>query len=330
MCRIMKHLSVNIKRMLLVINVRRSTLRIANMNLISYYHLVILIMMLLVVFITSVVASDMCLPKTGAKKGSSKVVPGWNEHVQTQHDTSLFWHDIWVQCCRPHNGEVADIVVRCNKGRNKDKNNRMAEAINEGNDRNLWKEVHSLTKSCYFLPNVIDGHIGSEDIAVVFSLKFEQVYTYVGFVEDRKHLLKCTVDNLVINMCVHETDDNNDGHNCHQQHGIDIVDLKKCVNCMKHVKKEENGIFSNHIIHVIEKLFKALALLYNGMLIHGVSPSYLLIGTQKDKRTAHHSSDNYRALTLGSIICKLYYAIIIKQQTEFLTRQIYNVGLKMA
>ena len=56
-----------------------------------------------------IVASDMCLPKTGVTKGSSKVIPGWNEHVQTQQDTSLFWHDIWVQCGRPHNGEVADM-----------------------------------------------------------------------------------------------------------------------------------------------------------------------------------------------------------------------------
>ena len=101
--------------------------------------------------------------------------------------------------------------------------------------------------------------------------------------------------------------------------GFTIDDLKKCVNCMKHGKKEENGIFSNNIIHGTEKLFKALTLLYNGVLIHGVSPSDLLIGTmvplQKDKRKVHHSSDNYRALTLGSIIGKLYDAIIIKQKT---------------
>ena len=109
-----------------------------------------------------IVASDMCLPKTGAKKGSSKVIPGWNEHVQAQHDTSLFWHDIWVQCGRPHNGEVADIMRRTRSGyhyavryvikeETRIKSNRMAEAISEGNDRNLWKEVHSLNKSCHFL-----------------------------------------------------------------------------------------------------------------------------------------------------------------------------------
>ena len=72
-------------------------------------------------------------------------------------------------------------------------------------------------------------------------------------------------------MCVHENYDNDDGHNCHQQHGIDI-DFKKCVNCMNHGKKRRKSKLSSHIIHGTEKLFKALILLYNVMLIHGVSP----------------------------------------------------------
>ena len=37
---------------------------------------------------------------------------------------------------------------------------------------------------------------------------------------------------------VHENDDNDDGHNCH---GIDFDNLKKCVTCVKHGKKEQNG-----------------------------------------------------------------------------------------
>ena len=33
-----------------------------------------------------IVVSDMCLPKTCAKKGSSQVASGWNEHIQTYFD----------------------------------------------------------------------------------------------------------------------------------------------------------------------------------------------------------------------------------------------------
>ena len=130
------------------------------------------------------IVSDMCLPKTGVKKRSSKVIPGWNEHVQAQQDISLFWHDIWVQCGRYH-----DAVRYVIKEETMIKCNRMAEAISEGNERNLWKEVHSLKNSCHFLPKVFDGHIGSEDILDLFSSKFDQLYNSVGFDEDHMHLL---------------------------------------------------------------------------------------------------------------------------------------------
>ena len=49
---------------------------------------------------------------------------------------------------------------------------------------------------------------------------------------------------------------------------------------------------------------------------------------QKDKRKAHHSCDNYRALTLGSIIGKLYDAIIIKQQTGVFDTSDLQFGFK--
>ena len=47
---------------------------------------------------SSIVASYMYLPKTGFKKGISKFISGWNEHMQAQHDTSMFCQDNRVQC----------------------------------------------------------------------------------------------------------------------------------------------------------------------------------------------------------------------------------------
>ena len=84
----------------------------------------------------------------------------------------------------------------------------------------------------YFLPNVIDDHTGSTYIANLFSSKFEQWYNSVGFDEGNMKLLKRRIDNIVIKMCMHENDDNNDGYSYHQKRGIDIDYLKKCVNYM--------------------------------------------------------------------------------------------------
>ena len=41
-------------------------------------------------------ASNTTLPMTSDRLHTdNKLIPGWNEHVQRRHDTSLLWHDIW-------------------------------------------------------------------------------------------------------------------------------------------------------------------------------------------------------------------------------------------
>ena len=57
----------------------------------------------------------------------------------------------------------------------------------------------------------------------------------------------------------------------------------------------------------------------NAMLRHGVAPDDLLLGTMfpliKDSRGKVHSSDNYRAITIGTCISKLFELIILNKQT---------------
>ena len=53
-----------------------------------------------------------------------------------------------------------------------------------------------------------------------------------------------------------------------------------------------------------------------------------MVPIKKHKRKAHHSSDNYRALTLGSIIGNLYDAIIITQQTGVFDTSELQFGYK--
>jgi len=37
-------------------------------------------------------------------------MPGWDEYVTPLRDKSILWHDIWVECGRPHEGIVASIT----------------------------------------------------------------------------------------------------------------------------------------------------------------------------------------------------------------------------
>ena len=108
------------------------------------------------------------------------------------------------------------------KEQNRIESNRMANAVSEGNDRNLWKEVHKLRKTCKPVPNVIDGRTKTEDIADLFSTKFEELYNSVGYDDESIRLLEFRIDNLVKSKCTRDCVDNHEGHVCCHHHGISI------------------------------------------------------------------------------------------------------------
>ena len=87
------------------------------------------------------------IPKTNSRQGSGSV-PGWTDEVEPVRQTSIFWHNLWVSCGRPHDGVVADIMrktratyhyaVRSVKRREQDiVNQRFATALLSHKDRDF-------------------------------------------------------------------------------------------------------------------------------------------------------------------------------------------------
>ena len=117
---------------------------------------------------------------------------------------------------------------------------KMAEAISENRNRDLWSEVRRIKGRNKFLPSSIDGVVGDEEIAQFFSDKYNHLYNSVSY------------DVEVIE-------------------GVQQLKLGKL--------DGEEGLNSNHIIHGPKILFVLLALMFNSMLVHGFSPDSLLVGT---------------------------------------------------
>ena len=94
----------------------------------------------------------------------------------------------------------------------------------------------------------------------------------------------------------------------------------------------EEGLNSNHIIHGPKILFVLLALIFNSMLVHGFSPDSLLVGTMvpipKDKRQLVCTSDNFRTITLGSIVAKLFDVVILSKEQNTLATSHLQFGFK--
>ena len=68
------------------------------------------------------------------------------------------------------------------------------------------------------------------------------------------------------------------------------------------------------------------------MITHGIAPDNLLLGTMipliKDKRGNNQSSDNYRALTIGTGLSKLLEIVILRRQTDALKTSELQFGFK--
>ena len=108
--------------------------------------------------------------------------------------------------------------------------------------------------------------------------------------------------------------------------------MKDAISKLKLGKKEENGLFSNHFIYGSDKLIVMITLLFNSMLVHGIAPDDLLLGTMipliKNSRASKQCSDNYRALTIGTGMSKLLDIVILNDQKDVLETSELQFGYK--
>ena len=90
--------------------------------------------------------------------------------------------------------------------------------------------------------------------------------------------------------------------------------------------------FSNNIINAPHISYVYVALLFNSMLVHGVLPDGMLQGTiiliVKNKRKSTSDSSNFRAITLSSILGKMFDNIILALNSSILSSSDYQFGFK--
>ena len=145
---------------------------------------------------------------TYIKQKTEKIIPGWNEHVKEHAEISKMWHEIWVQNGRPRVGYLANIRRKTRlkyhyairyivKKETLLRNNKMAEAISDNNDRVLWDEVRKYSKSNNDLPNGMDGHSKVEEITDTFTDKYNTLYNSVSYTEHDLNKLTTDIESRI-------------------------------------------------------------------------------------------------------------------------------------
>ena len=167
-------------------------------------------------------------------------------------------------------------------------------------------QFEKMTKTNNNLPNVIDGTTGIKEISDIFADKYDTLYNSVSYNMKDLNALSKTIASRILSVCTNH------------QHTITVHEVKNALAKLKLGKKEENGLFSNHFIYGSDRLIIMITLLFNSMLVHGMAPEDLMLGTMipliKDSRASKQCSDNYRALTIGTGLSKLLDIVILNQQ----------------
>ncbi len=140
--------------------------------------------------------------------------------------------------------------------------------------------------------------------------------------KDEMNDIKCGIENDLFER----------GHN---DYVITVADLIKSLAHLKQGKTDgEEGLMSDNIIHGTHSLslYVLLTIVFNTMLIHGVSLDSMILGTMvpipNNKKKSVCNSDNYRAIVLSSIIGKILDWVILIKERHVLKSSNLQFGFK--
>jgi hypothetical protein len=255
------------------------------------------------------------LPK---RRYKSTAKPGWSEQVKTYKAESILWHNIWLNCGEPENGEVYECMKdakrryayaarRVLRQQKELRFERMAQNVTSSQTRNFWNEVKKMKHSNHTTPH-IDGATADTDIAEIFRSKYENLYKSVPSdklnMDKIRQYIDSQIDNSQLNdILVRESD------------------VTKAINQLKLGKNDGNkGFFSNHVKLAPKRLNTLIAILLTATTRHGYMPCELLISTlhsiPKDIRANICDSDNYHGIALSSCLAKVYDLIILNKYNK--------------
>ena len=265
--------------------------------------------------------------------GESGRIPDWCEFVAPLKNQSLFWHNIWIDCGKPHSGVVADIMhktrSRCHaavrqarRNQNDIVNNRIALALAENNNRQFWSEIKRIRQTKCTVGGVIDGRCSSSDIADLFAEKYHDLYTSVPF-DEADMQLQCIRNELTASLT------NSDIVSSF----VSVPDVLRACGSLKAGKNDADiGLSTDHFINAGGELATHVSLLFSGMLIHGFAPSDMSVSTitpiPKGRNANIADSTNYRGISLCSIFVKLFDLIFLDKFSSALTTSELQFGFK--
>lgn len=267
----------------------------------------------------------------------SNGIHGWNEVVREVRETAIFWHNLWKDVGSPRQGAVADIrrntrakyhlaLKKLRADNEIAENNKLAGQLLESDSRSFWQQVNKMKGRKPTFSNVVDDKTDRDSIANLFADKYEALYSSVSYDVNEMGSLMDEMETMM-----------GDPH-CHvfcgqQAHVITQGEVERAIENLNKGKHEgKRRLFSDHLIHGTGKLHLGLATLFTAMLHHGYVPKGFRESTvfpiPKNMRKSLSDSENYRGITLSSILGKVLDNILLLKYNEVFSTTDMQFGFK--
>jgi hypothetical protein len=256
-------------------------------------------------------------------RASCRRIPGWTILVKPHLDKALFWHALWIDNGCPESGVVADIRRHTrsmyHKAVKKAKNSEtglryrgMAENFKGGTRTDFWSNASN-----------IEGISGDKDIANCFADNYSALYQSVPTSMEKILSIKAEISQR---MEVHT-------ESMCTAHTITASDVEVAIKKLKPNKRDgDKGLYMDHLKKSSPSLKIHLAILFNGMLMHGFTPMEfghsVLVPIPKNLRHSLNDAGNYRSIALNSVLNKLFDKIVLSKCKLQLSTSNHQFGFK--
>ena len=110
--------------------------------------------------------------------------------------------------------------------------------------------------------------------------KYKSLYNSVSYSHEDMNTLQSEIESMIKNNCsihsnVQKMSEKSKDNHFHVLHRNELIDA---VETLKSDKKEDSGLFTNHLKHATAKFHTLLNMFFNALIRHGIAPDELLLG----------------------------------------------------
>ncbi len=262
----------------------------------------------------------------GTKKGGNfRVIAGWSDLVETQHNQARDAYLEWRAAGKPRQGSAFEDMKssrarfkyafrECVRNQETLKANAMASSLQQKDYVGFWKKVCQMNNSKIPTSNTVNGVSGPAEIADMWRTHYADLFNSVDNIKYKEQVMSYVraTDNSV------------------------PVSVHNIVEILSKLKKGKapglDDLHAEHFIYASKKLCVLLSLLVSSIFSHGYFPAGIkdtvLLPLIKNKAGDVTDLNNYRPIAVSNCITKIIELIIFDRIEGLLVTTDNQFGFK--